>query len=51
MRIKLPNWSKALRRGYTCVDVYKATSKNELAWNGIPYYGNPRTARSGGSWL
>ena len=29
----------------------KTTSKSGLALNGIPYYENPRTARSGGSWL
>ena len=30
---------------------WKTTSKSGLALNGIPYYGKPRTARSGGSWL
>ena len=29
----------------------KETSKSGLALNGIPYYGKPRTARNGGSWL
>ena len=29
----------------------KTTSKSGLAFNGIYYYGKPRTARSGGSWL
>ena len=29
----------------------KTTSKSGLALNGISYYGKPRTARSGGSWL
>ena len=29
----------------------KTTSKSGLALNRIYYYGNPRTARSGGSWL
>ena len=29
----------------------KATSKSGLALNGISYYGKPRTARSGRSWL
>ena len=29
----------------------KTTSKSGLALNGIFYYGKPRTARSGGSWL
>ena len=31
----------------------KTTSKSGLALSGIPYpyYGKPRTARSGGSWL
>ena len=29
----------------------KTTSKSKLALNGICYYGQPRTARSGGSWL
>ena len=29
----------------------KTTSKSGLALNGIPYYGKPRTARSGGKWL
>ena len=29
----------------------KTASKGELALNGISYYGKPRTARSGGSWL
>ena len=29
----------------------KTTSKSALALNGIYYYGKPRTARSGGSWL
>ena len=29
----------------------KTTSKSRLALNGIFYYGKPRTARSGGSWL
>ena len=29
----------------------KTTSKSGLALNGICYYRNPRTARSGGSWL
>ena len=29
----------------------KTTSKSGLALNGIPCYGKPRTARSGGSWL
>ena len=29
----------------------KTTSKSGLALNGIPYYGKPRTVRSGGSWL
>ena len=27
------------------------TSKSGLALNGTSYYGKPRTARSGGSWL
>ena len=29
----------------------KTTSRSGLALNGTLYYGNPRTARSGGSWL
>ena len=29
----------------------RKTSKSGLALNGISYYGKPRTARSGGSWL
>ena len=29
----------------------KTTSESGLALNGISYYGKPRTARSGGSWL
>ena len=29
----------------------KTTSKSGPALNGIYYYGKPRTARSGGSWL
>ena len=29
----------------------KTTSKSRLALYGISYYGKPRTARSGGSWL
>ena len=29
----------------------ETTSKSGLALNGIYYYGKPRTARSGGSWL
>ena len=29
----------------------KTTSKSGLALNGIYYYGKPRTARSGGSWM
>ena len=29
----------------------KTTSKSGLAFNVIYYYGKPRTARSGGSWL
>ena len=29
----------------------KTASKSEQALNGISYYGKPRTARSGGSWL
>ena len=29
----------------------KTTSKSGLALKGIYYYGKPRTARSGGSWL
>ena len=29
----------------------KTTSESGLALNGIYYYGKPRTARSGGSWL
>ena len=29
----------------------KTTLKSGLAMNGISYYGKPRTARSGGSWL
>ena len=29
----------------------KTASKSGLALNGIYYYGKPRTARSGGSWL
>ena len=29
----------------------KTTSKCGLALSGIPYYGKPRTARSGGRWL
>ena len=29
----------------------KTTSKSGMALNGIYYYGKPRTARSGGSWL
>ena len=29
----------------------KTTSKSGLALNGTSYYGKPRTARSGGSWL
>ena len=29
----------------------KTPSKSGLTLNGISYYGKPRTARSGGSWL
>ena len=29
----------------------KTNSKSGLALNGTHYYGKPRTARSGGSWL
>ena len=29
----------------------KTTSKSGQALNGISYYGKPRTARNGGSWL
>ena len=29
----------------------KTTSKSGLALSGIYYYGKPRTARGGGSWL
>ena len=29
----------------------KTTSKGGLAFNGIYFYGKPRTAKSGGSWL
>ena len=32
-------------------NVGKTASKSGLALNGISYYGKPRTARSGGSWL
>ena len=42
---------KPLENSLPSVTRWKTTSKSGLALNGISYYGKPRTARSGGSWL